>query len=164
MPPPASRPALPKQPGVSLLGRIGHFFSEEAWLSLFTLLLLLGLVFGLQHFAQKIASKPVTVAAERKGRGIDAGAPAALDGCGQIVVQLSEAGTLRQLAALLRQFDATVVYGPDENGAFALRAGAAGDSGQGGNAHDARNGRAVAVATAMEKSELVVTANARECR
>ncbi|MDB5894778.1 MAG: hypothetical protein JWQ88_2309 [Rhodoferax sp.] len=160
---PVSRRPSPEKPA-RLQDRIRRFFSDEAWLSLFTLLVLLGLVVGLQQFAKKVATPTLAPPGERKGRGIDAGASAAPDACGQIVVQLAEAGTLRQLVALLRQFDATVIYGPDENGAFALRASDVGGAVDAAAAGRRRDARAVAIATAMEKSDLIVTANARECK
>ncbi len=132
----------------TLLHRAGLFFSQSAWLSLFTLLMLMGLVFGLAGYVAKVK----TPRAPASG---PASAPRGLDGavdartCGEVLVIFAQASTLAQTSGLLRSLDAVLVYGPDENDSWTLRV---------------RPESAAAVVTALRQSGLVVTANTLECR
>ncbi len=97
------------------LHKLSAFFASHAWLSLFTVLLLLGLVGGLAKYTARLA--PASTSAAPGTRSL--GAPAT--SCGQVLVLWEGAATLKQAAQLLQSVDAVVVYGPNENGAFELR-------------------------------------------
>ena len=141
-------PAPPHQtstPPASLgwLGHLGAFFSNNAWLSLFTLLLLLGLVGGLWHFTDRL--QPPATGKAPLSRSL--GAVPSTAPCGQVLAIFRPEATLRQISGLLQSVDAVLVYGPDENGAFELKV-------------PARLARATA--QALEKSPITHVASARQ--
>ena len=144
---PASPPAIPG----SALKQLGAFFSDNAWLSLFTLLLLLGLVGGLYHYSAKLVTSSLALVTSSGGttetRSI--GSSAHMGQCGQVLAIFRREATLQQLTGLMQGVDAVVVYGPNENSAFELRVNAE---------------RARAVAQALETSPLVSVASVQaEC-
>ena len=127
------------------LGHLSAFFSNNAWLSLFTLLLLLGLVGGLWHFTDQL--QPPATGKALLSRNL--GAVPSTASCGQVLAIFRPEATLRQISGLLQSVDAVLVYGPDENGAFELRV-------------PPRLARATA--QALEKSPITHVASARpEC-
>lgn len=84
------------------------------------MLLLLGLAGGLGKYTARLAPHSVTASSATTGTrsmgGVTTGAA-----CGQVLVLLEGAATVKQVSQLLQSVDAVVVYGPNENGAFELR-------------------------------------------
>ena len=128
-PPPTPIPsgeAKQRTPNVQPLSWLSAIFSSRAWLSLFTLLILAGLLGGLIKLTADQSSKVKT-----SGSGLtQSGEPAKTRSfgsaiqnasCGQILVTFNSTATLQQVASMLRTLDAVISYGPNENGAFELR-------------------------------------------
>ena len=132
------------------LDSLGAFFSDNAWLSLFTLLLLFGLTGGLFRYVASMHPVGFVVAsgdASTLTRGVQMAGPT--HRCGPVLAIFKRDITVRQVSDVLQTLDAVIIYGPDENGAFELQVSAR---------------RAREVAEALEKSSLVSAASARpEC-
>jgi hypothetical protein len=137
-----------------MLGWIGAFFSRHAWLSLFTLLVLMGLVGGLFKLGGSMpkgsAAAPTPVQAGQPSQTRSFGAATQNTSCGQVLASFSASATVQQITGLLRSLDTVISYGPNENGAFELRTSPA---------------LAAQVALALETSPLVTLATAQpQCR
>lgn len=107
-----------------LLGIVGSFFSSHAWLSLFTLLVMLGLVLGLTNVSKKIAQNSPersTVLAGTTGTRSLSAFVAPVANCGQILVFFRSESTMSQATSALQQVDAFIVFGPNENQAYEVR-------------------------------------------
>jgi hypothetical protein len=111
MPDPTDKPAPLS------LHALSAFFASHAWLSLFTMLMLLGLAGGLGKYTARLAPAASTSATA----GTRSLGGAATPTCGQVLVLWDGAATLKQATQVLQSVDAVVVYGPNENGAFELR-------------------------------------------
>lgn len=121
------------------LARIGPLFSSHAWLTLFTLLMLMGLFSGLLRVSLNIAAgSSQTKTAASIGIGTrswnisgDEGLAAETasfpvgNTCGQLMVVFKPESTARQIIGVLQRIDSFVVFGPNENHAFELRVGSA---------------------------------------
>ena len=121
------------------LALLGSLFSSHAWLTLFTLLVLMGLVMGLTKAGLRIAiSSPATSAMVSKGgesrswsiAGDDntkleaqiSGAPN-VNTCGQFLIAFRPDATIGQITKTLQLADSFVVFGPNENLAFEVHVG-----------------------------------------
>ena len=101
---------------------LSFFFANHAWLSLFTLLIFGGVAVGLSRaWSHKPDLQPPAASSSKEPgtRGVDAVATTAF--CAQLVVHLQGAASVRELGQLLRSLNSTIVFGPDENGAYRLR-------------------------------------------
>lgn len=144
--PPSAQSKVSANPVLVWLSAV---FSDRAWLTLFTLLVLMGLVGGLFKLTNgmalnKRANAPSTAAGPVETRSFGSASQNA--SCGQVLVFFSGSATLQQVSSLLRSVDAVLSYGPNENGAFELRTSAA---------------LAADVARALELSPLVTLATAQ---
>lgn len=120
----------PKHPSASerttpanRFGLLSDFFANNAWLSLFTLLIFGGVALGLGRawtFKPVLSSASSSSVKEPGARGIDAPSTGAVS-CAQLAVHFQSNASLRELGRLLRGLDAAIVFGPDENGAYRLR-------------------------------------------
>ena len=111
-----------------VVGGICTFFASQATLCLFTLLVFSGLVVALAPAGWRYANLQLrsagtqpTVTSDSRSAGTS-NAPAR---CNQIVVIFNSTATVSRMSALLEQLDATIAFGPNENGAFELSAAAA---------------------------------------
>jgi hypothetical protein len=102
------------------LQKLSAFFANHAWLSLFTMLLLLGLAGGLAKYTARFVPPSGAAFSAATGARSLGGATAGA-ACGQVLVLLEGGATVKQVSQLLQSVDAVVVYGPNENGAFELR-------------------------------------------
>jgi len=120
------------------LALLGAVFSSHAWLTLFTLLVLMGLSIGLTRAGLRIATNSastnavVSKGAESRSWGItsdDSDLAVATPGrsdasaCGQFLVVFRPESSASQVIKALQLTDSFVVFGPDENLAFEVRVG-----------------------------------------
>ena len=102
---------------------LSDFFANNAWLSLFTLLIFGGAAIGLGRAWTFKPDKPSMGSSSVKepgARGVDPPSTGAVS-CAQLAVHFQSNASMRDLGRLLRGVDATIVFGPDENGAYRLR-------------------------------------------
>jgi hypothetical protein len=109
------------------LTSIGVLFSSHAWLSLFTLLVLMGLFMGLSKVSLQISNPKVeSVGATTAGsnsRSWDDTDTRRSGLCGQLLLVMRPQATVGQLNAVLQEFDSFVVFGPNENLAYEVHIG-----------------------------------------
>jgi len=106
-----------------LMGIVGSFFSSHAWLSLFTLLVMLGLVLGLTNVSRKISQNTAassTVLASVTGTRSAGAFVAPTANCGQILVFFRPDSAMSQVTNVLQQVDAFIAFGPNENQAYEI--------------------------------------------
>jgi hypothetical protein len=130
--------------------KIGQFFSSHARLSLFVLMLFAGLVVALAPIAWTYwpVSKPVSAGAGSATRGGALNAKGNDARCNQILVSFVSTATVAQISKLLESLNATIGFGPNENGIYELRVA---------------SNTALAVVQALNRAEeLVVVAEVRE--
>jgi hypothetical protein len=146
-----SQPVQKSKASNGLAAKVGQFFSDQAKLSLFVLMLLAGLVIGLTPIAWTYGHSYTAAASTGSSSPTKGGAPNQAGGnnrCNQILVSFASTATIAQIADLLQKLDANIAFGPNENGAYELAVVA--DS-------------AVAVVAALNRAEaLVVVASLRE--
>ena len=105
----------------NLLSKIGNFFSSRAWLSLFTLLIFLGLFVGLSRVLATIAAPRPTASASGKDATRSGPKIEQRVACGALVVFFKPNATISQINDLLQRVDGTIIYGPNENEAYEIR-------------------------------------------
>ena len=106
-----------------LMGIVGSFFSSHSWLSLFTLLVMLGLVLGLTNVSWKISQNTAassTVPAGVTGTRSAGAFVAPSANCGQVLVFFRPDSAMSQVTSVLQQVDAFIVFGPNENQAYEI--------------------------------------------
>lgn len=131
----------------NLVASINQFFASQATLCLFTLLIFLGLAIALTPAGWRYVSLQLKPGGTQLTATVDsrsAGTSNAPARCNQIVVIFNSTATVSRMSALLEQLDATIAFGPNENGAFELSAPAASAA----NVADALNRAADAVVSA----------------
>lgn len=127
---------------------LGRFFSSQAMLCLITLMVFLGLLIallpvGLGYLRQDSAAGR----AGTRAAG-DAGAAA----CNPILASFADDASMGKLNQVLERLDASIAFGPNENGAFELSLVEA-----------SAPGKAAAVVDALNRMpELVIVASLRE--
>lgn len=105
------------------LGMMSNFFASQAMLSMFTLLVLLGLVIALAPAGWRYASlqfRPVTGQYATTSDSRSLGTNNVPARCSQIMVIFNSTSNVGRISALLEQLDTTIAFGPNENGAFEL--------------------------------------------
>jgi hypothetical protein len=106
-------PTSPVEPtdGIGLGSRIATFLSKRSSIMLMLLMIQVGLVAGLwQAVSQLRATAPAGVT---RGAGTST--------CANMTVVFRSKATEHDISALLTQYGATIVYGPDENDAYLLQ-------------------------------------------
>ena len=114
-----------KKPAVPPVGKaraLSDFFSSQAMLCLITLMVFIGLVIALApvglSYLKQSASTSGGVGANTgatRGAGIRAAVP-----CNPVLVTFTDEVPLGKLNRLLNSLDASIAFGPNENGAFEL--------------------------------------------
>lgn len=136
---------------VGFLTKVGQFFSSQAWLSLFILMLFTGLVAALAPIAwtygrPAVGSTAAPGTSATKGGAANAGSSSGR--CNQVLVSFVSTATIAQIAQLLEGLDASIAFGPNENSSYELAVSAS---------------TAAAVVQALNRAEaLVVVATLRE--
>src|ERR1035437_1910207 len=121
------------------LALLGSLFSSHAWLTLFTLLVLMGLFMGLTKAGLRIAKSSLSTSATASKGGesrswsitgddntkLDALTSGASDvnTCGQFLIAFRPDATISQISKTLQSADSFVVFGPNENLAFEVHVG-----------------------------------------
>lgn len=121
----------------------GEVFGKRAYLIATTMMLLAGLVIALLPIAYGYLRTPGQVTSTSQSRG---GEGAAATPCDRVLVSFSRAATMAQVGALLDRLGASILYGPNENGAYEVRV---------------RPESVEAVISTLEKEEGVVIAASR---
>ena len=106
-----------------LLTKIGQFFSSQARLSLFVLMLFTGLVAALAPIAWTYGRPVVSSAAVSESSATKGGATSTGNSnchCNQVVVSFVSTATISQITQLLESLDVSIAFGPNENSSYEL--------------------------------------------
>ncbi|WP_156966865.1 hypothetical protein [Paraburkholderia ferrariae] len=106
-----------RAPLARLFGRTAAFLSDRSAFVLMLLLLEAGLVLGFVQAAHDLHAAGAGAPALTRG--------AAAASCADAAVVFQRNATEQDISLLLTQYGASIVYGPDENGAYLVRVGAA---------------------------------------
>lgn len=105
-----------------VIERCGALFEKRSLLVLFTLMLLSGLALGLVPVAYVYLMKrvqtlePIGPALASRG-----GMTSAIAGrCNQVLIRFASSAPIGSVGRLMDQVDASIVFGPDQDGAFEL--------------------------------------------
>lgn len=112
-----TEPNLP--PSHSRLDRLSRLFASQSVLSLVTLLVLLGLAIGLVPVAWTYAHLSLSAPTLTGTKGYSSDGMA-IPQCSRVTAAFNSSATFGQISALLQSVDASIAYGPNENGAFEI--------------------------------------------
>lgn len=120
---PIPAPSLPVAAAPTKAAALGHFFASHANLSLVTLLVFSGLLIAtlpvgwayVQMQWQNRSGSSATADSRSLGE-----AAMAIARCSPILVYFDDSATVADVASLLGSLDASIAFGPNENGAFEL--------------------------------------------
>ena len=104
-------------PLARLFGQVASFLSDRSAFVLMLLLLEAGLVLGFVQAARDLHASGTGTPALTRG--------AAAASCADAAVVFQRTATEQDISLLLTQYGASIVYGPDENGAYLVRVGGA---------------------------------------
>ncbi len=127
-------------------------FEKRSLLVLFTLMLLSGLTLGLVPVAYVYLVKRVQqlepIGPSLASRGVATSANAGR--CNQVLIRFSSTASIGSIGRLMDRLDASIAFGPDQDGAFELTVPSA---------------QAIAIVSNLNASDLVVAASLRpSCR
>lgn len=117
MNPPLPSRTLPRAPLARMIAVLAAFLSARSAFILMLVLLETGLMLGALQAAREFRGAQTNGSVATRGAG---GA-----NCADAAVVFQRAATERDITLLLTQYGATIVYGPDENGAYLIRVGEA---------------------------------------
>jgi hypothetical protein len=100
--------------------RAALFFSSQAKLSLIVLMIFCGLVVGLAPIVFGYAMHSKTMAQSQTPATRGGSINSTQLRCNQILVTFAKTATISQISSLLEQLDASIAFGPNENGSFEL--------------------------------------------
>jgi hypothetical protein len=118
---PDRQPVSAPQKSSAKSAKLGAFFASQAMLCLVTLMVFVGLLIALAPVGLSYLQQ-----AANPAQGTQAGATRGLDSragntaCNPILVSFADTISMAQISKLLGRLDASIAFGPNENGAFEL--------------------------------------------
>lgn len=111
----------PTDPMNRFLERRGRWLSQNATLTLTTLVVFLGITAGFGYSLQAIHQKQKTVASDAAVASRGGGIGGAVETCAHAAVDFEPDASASNIRRALRAAEAVVTYGPDEFGRYQLR-------------------------------------------